>query len=245
MAEVRIGTSGWVYRHWREVFYPLRLPQRAWFEHYATQFDTVEVNATFYRLPPETTFFSWRRRAPEGFLFALKAPRVITHLKRLTDCQQDLELFLSRAWLLGDRLGPILFQLPPRWEVDAARLRALLALLPPEGRWAFEFRDPSWLCEPVYQALRERGAALVRVSARRFPDAAVSTANLQYLRMHGDQTTYASKYSLAALEGWAHQVANWLAVGQDVFAYLNNDAHGYAVEDARALRDLVTRRCSA
>jgi uncharacterized protein YecE (DUF72 family) len=243
MSQVRIGTSGWTYDDWKGVFYPPGLSPRRWLEHYAQEFDTVEVNATFYRLLPESTFAGWDSRVPEGFLFALKASRPITHLKKLADAEEELSRFLARAELLSHRLGPLLFQLPPQWPVDAARLEAFLSLLPTRFRCAFEFRDPSWLTEPVYAALRKRGAALVRVSAPHFPDADVVTADFSYLRMHGDQRTHASKYSAPTLTLWARAIAGWAAAGRDVFVYFNNDLHGYAVEDARALRRLVAQQC--
>jgi len=245
MSQVRIGTSGWSYRHWEGVFYPPRLLPRRWLEHYAQEFDTVEVNATFYRLLPENTFTGWRSRVPPAFLFSLKASRSITHRKRLEECQPELDALLSRARLLSDQLGPLLFQLPPRWPVEVERLRSFLSLLPPDCRVAFELRDPSWLCEPVYEALRARGAALVRVSAPDFPDADVATADFSYLRMHGGELTYASRYSDASLAPWADAIDRWVAEGRDVFVYFNNDYRGHAVEDARALRRLVAQRCSA
>ena len=243
MGRVRIGTSGWCYGHWKGVFYPVGVPPRGWLEHYAREFDTVEVNATFYRLPAESTFAGWREGVPEGFMFALKASRPITHFKKLLGAGLELERFLSRARLLEDRLGPLLFQLPPRWHVDVERLRRFLALLPRQCRCAFEFRDESWLTEAVYGALRDHGAALVRVSAPGMLNADVMTAEFCYARMHGDQTMYSSKYSERMLNEWAEAVCRWAAAGKDVFVYFNNDVHGYAVEDARALRELVVRQC--
>jgi uncharacterized protein YecE (DUF72 family) len=243
MGQARIGTSGWSYRHWREVFYPAGLAQRRWLEHYTAEFDTVELNATFYRLPVEQTFNGWQKRSPEGFLFAVKAPRAITHVKKLADCEDQLSRFCSRARLLAARLGPLLVQLPPRSACDIARLAAFLSHVPGNLRLAFEFRDQSWLCEPVFSLLREHNAALVRVSAPRFPDAAVSTADFQYLRMHGEKRLYSSKYSRETLGRWADWIAEWTSHGQDVHVYFNNDAHGYAIEDARVLRSLVADRC--
>ena len=243
MGQVRIGTSGWTYQHWKGVFYPAGVGQRRWLEYYAREFDTVEVNATFYRLPAEGTFEGWRQRVPDGFLFALKASRPITHFKKLLGAEPELEHVLSRARLLKDRLGPLLFQLPPHWPVDVERLRSFLTLLPRQQRCAFEFRDESWLMEPVYDALRGHGAALVRVSAPRAPEAEVVTADFCYLRMHGDQTMYSSKYSQRTLSEWATAISRWAAAGRDVFVYFNNDVHGYAVEDARALRELLVQRC--
>jgi len=245
MSRIRIGTSGWNYRHWREILYPRGLGQRRWLEHYAGEFDTVEVNATFYRLPAESTFAGWRARTGEGFVFALKAPKQITHLKKLTDCEGELSAFLSRAELLEERLGPVLVQLPPRWPCHLSALAGFLSCLREGFRFAFEFRDESWCCPEVYALLRDRGAALVRVSAPRYPDAPVATASFQYLRMHGDKRLYSSQYSQETLASWAEAVVEWAAEGQDVFVYFNNDAHGYAVQDAGRLRELVKKRCSA
>jgi len=241
--QVRIGTSGWSYAHWRGVFYPPGVPQGGWLEHYASEFDTVELNATFYRLPHEGIFRGWRERTPEGFLFAVKAPRAITHIKKLSDCGPQIAEFRSRASLLGERLGPILVQLPPRWPCDPALLKDFLCCIPKQRRLAFEFRDPSWLCEAVYALLCEHNAALVRVSAPRFPDAELSTADFQYLRMHGEKRLYSSKYSQDSLSRWAEEIAAWASAGQEVFVYFNNDAHGYAIQDARILREMVKGRC--
>ncbi|UCC67689.1 MAG: DUF72 domain-containing protein [Armatimonadota bacterium] len=243
MSQVQIGTSGWSYAHWREVFYPPGLPQRRWLEHYCGEFSTVEVNATFYRLPAEATFAGWRSRTPDGFLFALKAPRIITHLKKLADCEEDVDRFLSRAKLLADRLGPLLFQFPPNRACDPPLFAAFLSQLPCQPRFAFEFREAGWLCDSVYALLREHNAALVRVSAPRYPEAEVTTADFQYLRMHGEKHLYASKYSDESLARWADSIAGWADEGQDVFVYFNNDAQGYAVENARALREMVKERC--
>jgi uncharacterized protein YecE (DUF72 family) len=157
-AQVRIGTSGWTYRHWRGVFYPPRLPARACFAHYAASFDTVEINNSFYRLPSEEAFDAWARQAPPGFLYALKASRFLTHRKKLKDAEGLLALLLGRARRLGAHLGPILYQLPPHWRCDVGRLRAFLELLPPDVCHVFEFRDRSWYVEAVRDALAERGA---------------------------------------------------------------------------------------
>jgi uncharacterized protein YecE (DUF72 family) len=245
MGEARVGTSGWSYRHWRDIFYPPGLPQCRWLEHYAEEFDTVELNASFYRLPPEKTWSGWRDRTPDRFRFAVKAPRSITHRRKLADCAEQMDRFLSRVALLGDRAGPILVQLPPNWSCDLAVLRDFLALLPPQWRFAFEFRDRTWLCDEVYSLLAARGAAVVRVSAPRFPDAEADTAAFKYVRMHGEEKLYASEYSEESLAAWAETVAEWLQAGKAAFVYFNNDVEGHAVADARALRRLVTERCSA
>jgi len=243
MSEVRIGTSGWSYAHWRDVFYPPGLPQKRWLEHYCREFSTVELNATFYRLPAETTFSGWSTRTPDGFVFAVKAPRIITHLKKLVGCEPETDRFLSRAKLLERTLGPILIQLAPRFRCDLPRLADFLSQLPSDSRFAFEFRDASWLCDRVYALLHQHNAALVRVSAPRYPDAEASTADFEYLRMHGEKRLYASKYSDESLSRWADSIALWARRGQAVFVYFNNDPRGYAVQDARTLRRMVDERC--
>src|SRR5437764_11172520 len=158
---ITIGTSGWVYPHWKGLFYPRDLPSKEWFAYYAARFPTVEINNSFYRLPFEQTFRNWRAQAPPGFCYAVKASRYITHLKRLKDPKEPVHLFWSRAKLLGGRLGPVLFQLPPRFPADPARLEALLRALPIDMRAAFEFRDPSWGTGEVLGLLDKNGAAFV------------------------------------------------------------------------------------
>src|SRR5574340_20149 len=227
MAEVRIGTSGWAYQHWREVFYPRGLSPRLWLEHFAREFSTVELNVAYYRLPSESAFTGWRQRSPPGFLFAVKASRIITHLKRLAHAEAEVEHSLSRARLLEDRLGPLLIQTPPRWNVDVPRLRDFAARLPTGLRCAFEFRDPSWFCEEVYAALAERGMAAVRVTSSEYPDPP-ATAPFHYLRMHGEEPD--GSYSRETLCRYSERVLTWAGEGGDVYVYFNNDAHGYAVE---------------
>jgi uncharacterized protein YecE (DUF72 family) len=238
MAQLRIGTSGWTYAHWRGVFYPRGVAQRKWLEYYATHFDTVEINATFYRLPAESTFLGWHDRTPAGFLFAVKASRIITHLKRLKDAREPVAVLLGRARRLGDRLGPVLIQTPPGLEADLPRLHGFLQVLPSDLHYAFEFRHQSWFNEEVYTALSERAAAVVRVTSRDYPEPPL-TAPFTYARMHGDEDS--PKYSPETLSRWAANVVTWLGEGQDVFVYFNNDIHGYAIEDARALARMVER----
>jgi len=173
MAQLLIGTSGWSYKHWRGLFYPQDLPPGEWFSYYKDHFNTVEINNTFYHLPAEKTFRNWRKQAPEGFIYAVKASRYITHIKRLRDSQLALEKFIRRVRLLGETLGPILYQLPPRWRPDLERLKGFIEALPRDLIHIFEFRDPRWLCQPVY------------------------------LRLHGSRLLYASRYTQRELEEWA------------------------------------------
>lgn len=234
-----VGTSGWVYPHWRGLFYPTDLPQTRWFEHYAQHFATVEINNTFYQLPREATFVNWARKAPPGFLFAVKASRFITHVKRLADPQAALDNFLSRASLLEEHLGPILFQLPPRWHCNVERLESFLCCLPPGRTYVFEFRDSSWFQEEVFSRLEEHGAAFCIMSMPGLPCPIRATSSVVYLRMHGTEAYYGGKYNAAQLREWAGHLWAFLTEGRDVYVYFNNDAYGYAVDNARELRALL------
>jgi len=230
---LRVGTSGWQYDHWRGAFYPQELPKREWFRFYSQSFGTVEVNNTFYNLPSAEVFDNWRRQAPRGFCYTLKFSRYGTHIKRLRQPRQTIELFLERAGRLGELLGPILVQLPPRWKPDVGRLAAFLEATPAGQRWAVEFRDGRWLCQEVYDLLSRHNAALcVHDLIEDHPR--VVTADWVYLRFHG--VHYGGSYSSQALTAVAREVKGHLEAGLDVYAYFNNDAEGYAVANAMSLR---------
>ena len=232
---LRVGCSGYQYDHWRGRLYPKELPKRAWLEHYASSFDTVEINNTVYRLPSAETFDEWRERVPRGFLFALKFSRYGSHMKRLKEPEASLGPFLEVAERLGPALGPILVQLPPQMKVDSGRLDAFLAAAPRRRRFAVEFRDESWLCEPVLRVLERRGAALVLHDLLPDPPREL-TVGWTYLRFHGTGPRYSGGYSPQKLSAVARRVKRWRSQGADVYAYFNNDVGGHAVEDARALR---------
>lgn len=233
MAQLWIGTSGWSYGHWRERFYPAGVAQRNWLEYYAAQFDTVEINASFYYLPSSATFAAWHERVPDSFLFAVKAPRQITHWRRLRNSEEALEVFFDRAGKLEEKLGPILFQLPPRFPADVELLEGFVNLLPRQHRYSFEFRDPSWLNEDIYSVLNSADIALCRSSSSSFPDADVVTASFVYLRMHGGH--YDTSYSEDELRYWADRIHDWQGRGLDVYVYFNNDANAYAIANALTL----------
>ncbi len=239
MPTCRIGTSGWVYRHWRGPFYPPDLPQARWFEHYARYFATVEINNTFYRLPSEAAFETWRAQAPPGFVYALKASRYLTHVKRLADPQAALDNFVGRARRLGDHLGPILYQLPPHWHLNLDRLDRFLALLPRDLTHAVEFRDPTWLVESAFELLSRHGVAFCSMNLPGVDCPVRATASTVYIRLHGVQSPYADRYSPEQLRGWAEIICRFLAEQRDVFVYFNNDAQGFAVQNAMELRDLA------
>ena len=238
-AVCHVGTSGWVYPHWQGLFYPPDLPQTRWFAAYARHFDTVEINTSFYRLPAEGTFDRWREQAPAGFVYAVKANRYLTHVKRLKDAAEGLERFLSRARRLGDRLGPVLWQLPPHWGADPARLAAFAALLPHDLAHAFEFRDPRWLVGPVQEVLERFGLALCIFDMPGLACPTWITGRIVYLRFHGHDQVYGGRYGPERLRPWAGRIRDWLAAGRTVYAYFNNDAMGNAVEDARTLQGLL------
>ena len=232
-----IGTSGFTYDHWKDVFYPASVPKRRWLEFYCEQFETVEINASYYHMPRAGVCESWRRRSPEGFCFVMKMNGLITHRKRLADCGDVLGSYLEAVDKLGEKLGPILVQLPPGFKADAERLGAFLDICPRRYRWAVEFRNPSWLCEEVYAVLRDRNAALV-VHDLIEDHPRVTTADWVYLRFHGPRR-YSGCYPEEMLRVAAGRVREHLAAGRDTYVYFNNDARGYAVRSARELIRLV------
>ncbi len=234
-----VGTSGWSYDHWRGLFYPADMPPRRWFAHYIRYFSSVEINYTFYRLPTEKTFIRWREEGPEEFIYALKVSRTITHLKKLRQPKEALDRFLARARLLGTKLGPILYQLPPNWHCNAERLAEFLDLLPGDLQHVIEFRDQSWHCDEVFELLRGKGVSFCIISLPDFPCPHVVTGPIVYIRMHGVDVKYGDSYSQEQLQEWALRVVSFLEEGCDTFVYFNNDAQAYAVENAWELRHLV------
>lgn len=238
---IRVGCSGFSYRHWQGVFYPAAVPQRRWLEYYAGQFDTLELNTTFYHLPTDATFHRWHDRVPPGFIYAVKLSRYITHTKKLHEVDESLDRFLHGARLLGDCLGPILVQLPPNMAPNVARLEAFLALCDPALRWAVEFRHQGWLQPAVFAVLRRYRAALCLHDM--LPDHPREiTAPFVYLRFHGAQhIRYGGSYPDPDLAAWARHCRSWAAAGHDVYAYFNNDQAGYAVQNALTLRGMIER----
>lgn len=236
---IRIGTSGWHYLHWRGPFYPPDLPASSMLRWYTRHFDCVELNNSFYRLPTREAFARWRDTAPEGFAFAVKASRFMTHVKKLADAPQTIGRLTAAAAGLGPGRGPVLFQLPPAWGVDTGRLRAFLDAWPRDWPSAWEFRDDSWFCDPVYEILAEHGAGLCLhdLHGRRTPEAL--TAALVYVRMHGPGKPYEGSYPDALLETWARKLVGWAAGGSTPWVFFNNDWQAHAVGDAMRLRARV------
>jgi uncharacterized protein YecE (DUF72 family) len=236
--DIRIGTSGWIYKHWRGRFYPADLATKYWFAYYARHFDTVEINNTFYRLPAESAFDAWREQAPAGFLYAIKASRFLTHMKKLNEPEEPIERILGRARRLGPVLGPILYQLPRGWKCNVERLAAFFAALPTDLTHVMEFRRADWLCDEVFELMRKHRIGLcihdlIDLHPR------VVTAEFTYVRFHGVGSKYGGSYSLAKLRAWARWMAAQSAEGRNVFAYFNNDAEAHAIRNALTLRELL------
>lgn len=241
--ELRVGCSGWSYDHWKGRFYPEGIPRRRWFEHYASVFDTVELNATFYRLPTPTTVERWAEQAPPGFRYAVKLGAFGSHRMKLRDAESWLPNHLERVEVLGASLGPTLVQLPPHWKVDVERLDEFLGVAPKRYRWSVELREPSWVCDEVFEVLARHGAALcLHDLLPRHP--LVLTTDWTYLRFHGPNALaepYRDPYTGRRLGRLATVLDRWLADGIDVYAYFNNDVDAHAIADARWLRDRLSR----
>jgi uncharacterized protein YecE (DUF72 family) len=239
---VRIGTSGWSYNHWVGVLYPPGMPAARRLARYAEVFDTVELNASFYRWPKDSTFTGWRDQLPEGFTMSVKAHRGLTHYRRLGSPQPWIERF-ERCWqLLGDRRGVLLVQLHPEQHRDDARLDSFLSSVPAFIRVAVELRHPSWNDPAVYAILRSHRAAYVVMSGAGLPCIPQATTDLVYVRMHGPDpdSMYAGSYPAQDLRRWAGLIAEWGNDDRDVWMYFNNDLHGHAVRNALLLRDLLS-----
>ena len=238
-----VGCSGWIYKDWRGLVYPEDLPQRRWFEHYATLFDTVEINNTFYRLPPPETVEKWAEQAPRGFVYALKLGQFGSHRMKLRDAASWLPNHLDRAERLGAAQGPTLVQLPPRWKRNTERLDEFLGVArsigPARMRWAVELRDPTWVHDDTFDVLRRHRAALC-IHDLLADHPWITTADWTYVRFHGPSALtqkYWGRYGARRLRGPAERLCAWLDAGCDVYAYFNNDYEGHAVKDARWLAD--------
>ncbi|AWH86594.1 DUF72 domain-containing protein [Flavobacterium album] len=238
-AKLYIGTSGWHYKHWKGTFYPAELKAKEHFDYYSRHFDTVEINNTFYRLPPKEVFTSWKEKVDKSFIYVVKASRFITHMKKLNDTLEGLTRFLENTALLGENLGPILFQLPPGWEINAGRLENFLKILPNHFRYVFEFRNATWYREEIYTLLEQYNCAFCIYELAGHLSPVMVTADFAYLRLHGPGGKYQGSYTDDALHKWAVQCREWLNAGIDTYVYFDNDEMGYAAFNALKLKELL------
>jgi len=236
---IYIGTSGWYYDHWKRVFYPGNLSTDNFLAYYVKHFHTVEINNSFYQLPPRETLRRWRDSVPAGFLFAVKASRYITHMKKLNDGEQTVPRFLRAIDVLDEHLGPILFQLPPRWNFNGRRLEKFLNLLPVTYRYAFEFRDPSWFTAEAYELLQSHQVAfcIYDLGGRQSP--AEVTSTFMYIRLHGQEGSPEGAYTAEVLATWAGFIDATAQRGREVYCYFNNDQAGHAVRNAQQLQAML------
>jgi uncharacterized protein YecE (DUF72 family) len=244
MARVLIGTSGWSYKHWENGhFYPPKLPAEEFLPYFAKHFPTVEINFSYYKLPPRTTFQQWARKAPSDFVFAVKASRYLTHMKKLKDPEEPLERFVESAGGLGKKFGPVLLQFPAQWKLNLPRLLDFMSALRshPKRRYAFEFRHRSWLTAEVYECLRENNAALCLPVGWGIPLDAQITADFAYVRFHGGERT--PFFEDDELRPWARRIRAWRDEGLDSYGYFNNDTLWHdrpaAIDNASRLREMI------
>jgi len=240
VCDIRIGTSGFHYKHWKGPFYPKKIQEAAMLDFYAQCFDTVELNNSFYRLPSESAFDEWRDATPDNFVFAVKASRFLTHNKKLKDPENAVDNLLPRAVRLNRKLGPLLFQLPPKWRINAERLRGLLQILPAELRYTFEFRELSWITAEVCRILRQFNAAFCIYELAGYHSPLSITADFAYVRLHGPATgKYQGSYSEHQLSRWARQIDGWSKQLTAIYVYFDNDQSGYAATNALRLREMI------
>jgi uncharacterized protein YecE (DUF72 family) len=230
-----VGTSGWHYEHWRGRFYPVELTKSKWLEFYARSFSTVELNNSFYHLPSEKAFANWRDSSPQGFCYAVKVSRFITHIKKLRDVEEALEKFLDRAKLLGGKLGPLLYQLPPGLHRNDSLLEEFLTMLPHDLSHVFEFRHESWLDKGVFDLLRRYNAGFCIYDMPDFTTPLEVTADFVYVRFHGSTSLYGGCYTDEELSGWAKNIAGLARDAKAAYVYFNNDAEAFAVQNALTL----------
>lgn len=241
--KIFIGTSGWVYSHWEGIFYPKTLNSKDKLKYFSQHFKTTEVNYSFYHLPEPTTYQNWYSQTPGDFLFAVKTSRFITHIKRLKGAREAWKTFIKNTLNLKEKLGPILFQFPPSFQAvpeNIKRLEAFLKFISNNRlRFAFEFRHKSWCLDKTYKILKKYNIAWVIADSPRYPKAEKVTADFVYLRLHGSKVLFSSKYSKKELKDLAQKIKKWLTQNLDVYIYFNNDAQGFAVENAKTLKSLT------
>ncbi|MFZ5907042.1 MAG: DUF72 domain-containing protein [Nitrospirota bacterium] len=237
--KVHIGTSGWYYQHWKGTLYPEELSEKDYLKFYSRNFTTAEINNTFYQMPEKKTLSCWRDSVPSGFIFAVKASRYITHIKKLRDSKKSLFSLLTRIDVLNEKLGPVLFQLPPRWHKNTERLRYLLDILPGEYRYTFEFRDSSWFCAEIYDMLEENQCAFCIYDLDGMLSPKKITADFIYIRLHGPDGPYKGEYAVSVLAGWAGAFSAWSRQGKEIYCYFDNDEKGFAGKNALELKEMI------
>lgn len=236
---IHIGTSGWHYGHWKGPFYPENISSDKYLEYYSKFFHTVEVNSSFYRMPDKETVREWRDTVPERFIFSVKASRYITHMKKLKEHGEAVSHLINTVSFFKYKLGPILFQLPPRWYVDAERLESFIKSLPRTYDYAFEFRDTSWFDSRIYEILEKYNMAFCIYEIGGLKSPRIVTADIVYIRLHGPDGPYRGQYSTHVLENWTGALSTWAKQGKEIFCYFDNDEAGYAPQDAMRLQDMV------
>lgn len=240
-AKIYIGTSGFSYSHWKGIFYPDDLPSSERFKFYTRHFNTTEINSSFYRLPQKKTILNWYNSSPQDFVFSLKVPRTITHIKRFSDVEGEWIEFENSLKLLKEKLGVVLLQLPPSFKNEHENLQKLLSFLDGKEnfKFAIEFRHKSWFCEDIYSKLKKRNLALVIADSSRYPKEKVITADFTYIRMHGPKEMFSSSYSEENLKELASDIREYSKSCKEIYVYFNNDFYAYAVENAKMLKKFV------
>ena len=232
------GTSGWHYKHWIGTYYPANTKEKDQLSLYIRDFNTVELNNSFYNLPSAKTFKNWAAATPGNFVFAVKGSRYISHMKKLKVLKADINRFLRRVDKLGDKVGPILFQLPPKWKLNVERFEKFLSRLDNHHRYVFEFRNQTWYDDKVYDLLLQYNCAfcIYELAGHRSPE--MVTADFVYIRLHGPGAKYQGSYSTPQLKKWAKKCKRWQAEGKDVYIYFDNDQAGYAAFNALKLQSM-------
>ncbi len=240
---INIGTSGWSYDSWIDDFYPEEMQQESRLSYYAKQFATVELNNSFYQLPDKSSIKAWCEATPSDFIFSCKASRYITHMKKLLEPEDSVNNMMNSLAHFGDKLGPILFQLPPNWHLDIERLTRFIESLSEDYRYSFEFRDKSWFCDAVYELLQKHQMALCFYDLKNYQSPEIITADFLYVRLHGPQKEpYTGLYDGRTLAGHAQKFLRWKSEGKSIYCYLNNDKKACAPKDAKQLLESLERQ---
>jgi len=241
LPKLYIGTSGWHYTHWIGPFYPEDLEKKEMLDYYIQYFSTAEINHSFYRLPDGKTFQKWADHVPTDFIFSVKTSRYITHMKKLRNASEALNRFMKGIKPLSTHLGPVLFQLPPRWKCNTERLESFLEILPPERQYVFEFRDPSWWNDSVYDLLKLNRTAFCIFDLAGVLSPVISTTDFIYIRLHGPNDAYHGSYSEESLKNWAEKIEQWYKQQKAVYCYFDNDQAGFAIKNALRLKKMLNK----